>query len=350
MQRTLSFTVALLVAFAAGCGDDRDRGTSLDETATKDTAEVPESAAGSEGQTEGGSEPALVFALRAEEILDSVEMPTAIGTNVAHGLSMTDRDLFLAQFHSDATVIDPIVPTLTPTMTDFYGAFGRAGTLCESWPLENVYVNQGGVLTSGSCEGFYRTLPDAAELPSGVLLLRHLPISDGLATGLRHRYEASFAATHPEESVVPIGFPASRSANVVAQTALTEAFLDRLQSAWDARDPAAFGALYTDGATRHDGFTADQQGRQQIADWYALLFDAYPDVEMTITEGYAGGLGPGALYALTMTTADGEACTMQVAAVWHINNDDLIEHEYVYYDADSVLMCGWAFDLSDNEP
>ncbi len=350
MRRTVAFTVALVVAFAAGCGDDGDRDTSQDEAATNDTAEVPESATGSEAQPEGAPAPASVFALPAEAILDSVELPTAIGTDVARGLSMSDQDLFLAQFHSDAKVIDPIAPTLTPPMTDFYGAFGRAGTLCESWPLENLYMNLGGVLTSGSCEGFYRTLPDAAELPSGVLLLRHLPISDGLATGLMHRYEASFAATHPEESVVPIGFPASRSANVVAQTALTEEFLDRLQSAWDARDPAAIGALYADGATRHDGFTADQQGRQQIADWYALLFDAYPSVQMTVAAEYAGGLGPGALYALTMTTADGEACTMQLAAVWRLDDEGLIEHEYVYYDADSILTCGWTADPSDNEP
>lgn len=350
MQRTVAFAVALVVAFVTGCGDNGDRDTSQEEAATTVTAEVPESAAGSADQTEGVPEPTSLFALPAEAILDSVEMPTAIGTNVALGLSMSDRDLFLAQFHPGSVVIDPIVPTLRPGMAAFYGAFGRAGTLCEDWPLDDVYVNLGGVLTSGSCEGFYRTLPDAAELPSGVLLVRHLPISDGLATGLMHRYEASFAATHPEESVVPIGFPASRSADVVAQTAVTEEFLDRLQSAWDTRDPAAIGALYANGATRHDGFTADQQGRQRIADWYALLFDAYRSVEITITEEYAGGLGPGALYALTMTTADGEACTMELAAVWRLDDEGLIEHEYVYYDANSVLTCGWTADSSDDEP
>ncbi len=343
MRRTVAFTVALVVVLTTGCGDG-DRDTSPEETVTLDTVDVPESAMGSEGEDEGVAEPASVFVLPAEAIVDSVEVPTSIGTNVADGLSMSDGELFLAQFHSDARVIDPIVPTLTPSMTMFYGAFGRAGTLCESWPLDDVYVNQRGVLTSGSCEGFYRTLPDAAELPTGVRLLRHLPISDGLATGLMHRYEASFAATHPEQSVVPIGFPASRGADVVAQTALTDEFLDRLQAAWDARDPAAIGALYADEATRHDGFTADQQGRQPIADWYARLFDAHPDAEMTITEEYAGGLGPGARYALTMTTAGGEACTMQVATVWRTNDDGQIEHEYVYYDPDTVLTCGWATD------
>lgn len=351
MRTMLVLTVALVGVVAAGCGEDDDREGLRDESGTTGATQVDrvaESASESDGQGEGATELGSVFDVSAEEISRRIEVPTAIGLNVARGLSMPDQELFLAQFRPDAKVTDPIVPTLTPTMAAFYRMFGRAGMLCESWPLDDVYVNRGGALTVGSCEGFYRTLPDAAELPTGVRLVRHLPISDGLATGMMHRYEASFAATHPEQSVLPIGFPASRSADVLAQTAVTGEFLARLQSAWDSRDPAEIGAIYADRATRHDGFVADRQGREQIADWHALLFDVHPSADLAITEEYASGLGPGALYTLTMQ-AEGAACTMELAAVWDLDDDGLIENEYVYYDAGTVLSCGWAAGPSGND-
>lgn len=333
MRTSASVIVAMVLVAVAGCGDGRG----------DDDAETV-------------SERVELFALSESQVLAGVEVPIAIGTNVAVGLSEPDRDQYLAQFHTGAVVIDPIVPALTPSVSLFYEEFGRAGELCESWPLDEVYVNLGGALTSGSCDGFYRTMPDAEEFPRAPRLLRHLPISEGLATGLAHRYEVTSVAPHAVPFVVRIGFADSHGADVLAQIAQAEGFLDQLESAWEAGDPGGLAALYAAEATRRDGFAADRSGRGGIADWYGLVLDALPGVEMAIIEEFASGLGPGARYELTWETSDEERCSMRLAAVWDLDEDGLIVEEHTYYHPedlyhpDDVLACGWAAQESVDEP
>ncbi|MFW2333303.1 nuclear transport factor 2 family protein [Ilumatobacter sp.] len=281
--------------------------------------------------------------MTAQEISDSIEAPRAIGTNVATGLNAPDRELYLAQFQPGAEVIDPIVPHYTPRVESFFSEFGAAGTLCESWPVDAVYVNTGGALTVGSCDGFYRDLPDADQYPAKPRVVRQLPIIDGLATGLMHRMDLEAASTFPVETAIAIGFPDPETvgADHAEQAATADDFINRLESAWATADPNTLASLYQDQAARHDGYAGDMQAPREIVDWYTRLFDAYPDLTLEVTEGFASGCGPAATYDLTMTTG-GDTCTMRVGAVWDLDDDGLIADEYVYYDPETVLACGWA--------
>ena len=314
--------MAALVAVSTACGSD---------------GEDPERGAATT------KEPIPVFSVPAPEISDSIEGPRAIGTNVAAGLNGLDRELYMAQFRPGAVVIDPVVPSLKPSVGGFFSQFGAAGQLCESWPVEAVYVNIGGVLTVGSCDGLYRDLPDADQLPTTPRVVRHLPISDGLATRLMHRIGLEAASDYAVETVVAIGFPdpEQTGADLAGQAATAEDFTDRLESAWATADPNAVAGLYEDLVTRHDGYVGDMQSRQEISDWSALLFDAYPDLTLAVTEIFASGRGPAATYDLTMTSA-GDSCTMRVGAVWNLDDEGLITEEFVYYDPETVLTCGWA--------
>ena len=321
MWKVTALAVAA-VAMSAGCGgDDREVGSGARTT----------------------EEPNPVFALTAHEISNSIEVPRAIGTNVATGLNTPDRELYLAQFHPGARVFDPIVPNLQPSVGEFFSAFGVAGTLCESWPVDAIYVNTGGALTAGSCDGFYRDLPDAGQYPTKPRMVRQLPISDGLATRLMHRIGLEAASMFPVETAIAIGFadPESVGADHADQAATAEDFINRLQSSWATADPNTLASLYQDQAARHDGYAGDMQARQEIADWYTRLFDTYPNLTLVVTEGFASGLGPAATYDLTMTTG-GDTCTMRLGAVWDLDDDDLIADEYVYSDPETVLACGWA--------
>ncbi|MDJ0769644.1 MAG: nuclear transport factor 2 family protein [Ilumatobacter sp.] len=355
-SRDLVEIAAAMSLLLAACGGDAD--DESEDTTTPTSAAVEDTAVGLDGDAidtvdEPSSEPAAtvgttaeptsVFAMSAREISASVEAPTAIGTNVAAGFNAPDRELYLAQFHLGARVIDPIVPSLNPSVGAFFSSFGAAGTLCESWPIDAVYVNTGGALTAGSCNGIYRDLPDAGQLPTKPRVIRHLPISDGLATELMHRIGLEAARTLPMETAAAIGFadPERRGTDLAGQAATAEDFIDRLESAWATADPDALAQLYQYQSSRHDGFAGDRQSRQEIKDWYALLFETYPDLTLEVTEGFASGLGPGATHDLTMT-AGGDNCTMRIGAVWDLDDEGLIADEYVYYDPHTVLACGWA--------
>jgi hypothetical protein len=322
MWKVLVLAAAMVVAISAGCDrDDPDAGQGV--VTNERTAPV--------------------FALPAQEISATIETSRAIGTNVATGLNAPDREQYVAQFHPRARVIDPIVPSLKPSIGEFFSSFGAAGLLCERWPVDAAYVNAGGVLTVGSCDGLYRDLPDAGQLPTGPRVVRHLPISDGRATGLMHRIGLEAASTFARETVVAIGFFDRERvvADLVAEAVTAEDFIDRFESAWETTDPDALGRLYDDRATRHDGYAADKQARQEIVAWYRLLFDAHPDLTLVVSEGFASGLGPAATYELTMD-GGGAACVMRIGSVWDLDDEGLILDEYVYYDPETVLACGWA--------
>ena len=104
--------------------------------------------------------------------------------------------------------------------------------------------------------------------------------------------------------------------------------------------------LYAVDAHRYDGYSGDRDGQQAIADWHEHLFDTRPDLTVDVSEVFASGLGPAALYTIT-AAVDDTPCTMRLGSVWDLDDQGLITDEYVYYDPDTVLTCGWA---ADNTP
>ena len=65
-----------------------------------------------------------------------------------------------------------------------------------------------------------------------------------------------------------------------------------------------------------------------------------PAVLVTATDVLASGIGPGALANMTATVA-GSPCTVRMGVVWEVGGDGRIGREDVYYDAGSLLECGW---------
>lgn len=239
-------------------------------------------------------------------------------------------------------MIDPIVPNLQPSVESFFPEFGAAGTLCESWPVDAIYVNTGGALTAGSCDGVYRDLPEAGQFPTKPRVVRQLPIGDGLATGLMHRMGLETASSLRGRPLSPSDFRIRTGSRLLSRTRPpppTTSSTDSNRLGRQQTPPLLLRSTTIKPSA--DGYASDTQARQGIVDWYTRLFDTYPDLALVVTEGFASGLGPAATYDLTMTTG-GDTCTMRVGAVWNLDDDGLIADEYVYYDPETVLACGWA--------
>jgi SnoaL-like domain len=285
----------------------------------------------------------VVFGMSASEIESTFDVAVAVGTGVNEGLDANDGELFLSQFQPGARVIDPIVPSLTPSVADFFFAFQ---SLCTRWLTDEVLVNLDGSLSVGDCAGFYDAISgdDAATssaLPDGLPAVRHLPISDGLASELMHRLDADTVGQYPVETVTIIGFPESRAQDVTSQVGAAEEFIARFEAAWASEQPESVAALYSGDAVRHDGYVGDLAGQAELIGWVSSVLDQYPDVAATTESLYSSGRGPAAVYQLTMTV-NGDACSMRVGSVWDLDAQGLIEQEFVYYDIDSIFDCGWA--------
>ena len=161
----------------------------------------------------------------------------------AIGLDTPDRELYAAQFQPGARVVDPIVPSLTPSVGSFFSEFGAAGLLCDHWPVDAIYVNADGALTSGSCDGMYRDLPDTGQFPAKPRVVRQLPISDGLATGLMHRIGLETASTSAWETVVAIGLGPAATYDLT-MTAGGDTCTMRLGAVWDLDDDGLIADEY----------------------------------------------------------------------------------------------------------
>lgn len=119
-------------------------------------------------------------------------------------------------------------------------------------------------------------------------------------------------------------------------------------SAWSSGDGDAVAGLYAADAVRRDLVFGDRQGLDEIEDLASELAASYPRARFTVVRAY--GVGDpavpgrpqiGAELAIRVRTSDGRSCAVK-AAVYLETKAGAIARERVYYDADSLVACGWA--------
>jgi ketosteroid isomerase-like protein len=126
---------------------------------------------------------------------------------------------------------------------------------------------------------------------------------------------------------------------------LTSAYAD----AWSSGDPAAVNRLYAPGAVREDMVFGDhEKGRDDIGAFASRFREWYPDATFAVMAPYGVGepAVPGrpvvaAELTIAASDADGSPCTVKTVVFLETKNG-LIASERVYYDADSLIACGWA--------
>ncbi len=119
-------------------------------------------------------------------------------------------------------------------------------------------------------------------------------------------------------------------------------------AAWSSGDPEAVGRLYASTAVRVDGLFGEQaEGREAIEDAAAAFFERHPAGvwELELPFGDRGQFTEpaprGGTYGIRVAGTDGEPCVVTAAVVVDATEEGIVA-ESLYYEADSLLACGWA--------
>jgi len=125
--------------------------------------------------------------------------------------------------------------------------------------------------------------------------------------------------------------------------------VDGYRRAWQSRDASRVEALYTDDAVRVDSlFGRVAAGSDEIGAEASVLFDRSRGTSFVPGVVFADNrrslLSPervGATMDVAVESLDGETCTVRMAVILTVL-DGLITHEEVFWNADSLIACGWA--------
>jgi uncharacterized protein (TIGR02246 family) len=123
------------------------------------------------------------------------------------------------------------------------------------------------------------------------------------------------------------------------------ALLDEYVDAWSSGDAQAVANLYNTEAVRQDTlFGEDLQGREAVKNYASDFFTWYPGVKLETlsTFGAPGKITTlGGTYAIHTTDKNGKPCDVKTAIVIE-TKENKINNEWVFYDPDSLIACGWA--------
>jgi hypothetical protein len=118
-------------------------------------------------------------------------------------------------------------------------------------------------------------------------------------------------------------------------------------AAWSSGDAQAVTSLYSTDAVRKDNlFGEKQQDSAAIQEYAQKFFSWYPGIRLSLLQSF--GEYPklekrGGVYALNVTDRAGKPCEVQGLILLEPDSSgQKIAQEWVFYQADSLIACGWA--------
>lgn len=126
-----------------------------------------------------------------------------------------------------------------------------------------------------------------------------------------------------------------------------EKLLKDYAAAWSSGDAKTAAGLYTADAVRTDSlFEETQQGNAAVQQFASSFFTWYPGVQLTLLNTFAEGPKPikkGGVYTMSVTDLSGAPCQIETLILLEGDqSEQKITHEWVFYQADSLIKCGWA--------
>lgn len=137
---------------------------------------------------------------------------------------------------------------------------------------------------------------------------------------------------------------------VISETAAADmkSMLISYGLAWSSMDSEVVADGYAEDALRHDSlFDEHQNGVSEIKAFAESFFYQYPEARWTPQEIFGERAcrdkpqAIGSSYAIEITDPTGEACEVMVVVLLHVFEGEVIQED-LYYDADSLIQCGWA--------
>jgi ketosteroid isomerase-like protein len=117
--------------------------------------------------------------------------------------------------------------------------------------------------------------------------------------------------------------------------------------AWSSGDPQTVSDLYAEGAIRQDSlFGESLQGNQAINQYASDFFSWYPGVRLTLLNSFGElpkEIKRGGVYSVQVSDQSGKPCEVKMLVVLEPDeSEQRIAQEWVFYNADSLIACGWA--------
>jgi ketosteroid isomerase-like protein len=116
---------------------------------------------------------------------------------------------------------------------------------------------------------------------------------------------------------------------------------------WSSGKPQTIASLYAEDAIRQDSlFNENQEGNQAISEFAKNFINWYPGVRLTLLDEFAEGpkvIKRGGVYSIQISDPGGKPCEVKMLVVLEPDaTQSKIAKEWVFYNADSLIACGWA--------
>ena len=115
-------------------------------------------------------------------------------------------------------------------------------------------------------------------------------------------------------------------------------------SAWSSGDPKEVASLYDPNVIRQDAlFGENQQGSSAVKEFATNFFSWYPGVSLELLQSFKlDGTGmTGGVYAVHVSDQTGKPCDVRAIILLEISRYKITK-EWMFYNADSLIACGWA--------
>ena len=128
-------------------------------------------------------------------------------------------------------------------------------------------------------------------------------------------------------------------------TPVDNTLVEKYATAWSSGDPKIVSALYAPDGVREDTlFGNTSTDRNTVEGFAADFFAWYPGVKFELLEPFSEqtpGVMKGAIYAIHVNDGSGTLCDVRVAVLLDPSKNG-IKKENIYYNAESLIGCGWA--------
>lgn len=132
-------------------------------------------------------------------------------------------------------------------------------------------------------------------------------------------------------------------------------FLAHFAAAWSSGDVAQVEALYTEDASLEDTlYNVSISGNQAIAQYAKQVFNQSPGASWEVLETFAESKAKfpyeeeypfsaqGGVFGINVNDPQGNRCQIRAVVVLTPNDDGLIFSQSVFYNAETLVACGWA--------
>jgi ketosteroid isomerase-like protein len=128
---------------------------------------------------------------------------------------------------------------------------------------------------------------------------------------------------------------------------LDRKLLQEYADAWSSGDSEAVASLYNLKVARIDSlFGENQQGSAAVKEFAAHFFAWYPGIHLTLLEAFGefpSVIKRGGIYTVSVSDPSGQPCIVNMLVLLEPNEvGQKIAQEWVLYNADSLIACGWA--------